>query len=129
MRRPVLAVGAVIFDDNGCLLLVRRDRPPGVGLWSLPGGRVERGESLAEALVREVREETGLDVEAGSHVGTVERGAYLIRDFRARVRGGRLAAGDDANALVFARRSDLMALDLVPLLWEFLEEHDCLPSA
>lgn len=127
MTAPVPAVGAVIFDDGGRLLLIRRDRPPGKGLWSLPGGRVEEGETLAEALVREVREETGLDVEPAQHVGTVKRGPYLIHDFRAHVRGGEPAPGDDANALLFADRAELLGLDLVPRLWEFLEDHGCLP--
>ena len=64
----VPCVGAVVVHD-GQLLLVRRGQEPGKGLWSVPGGRVEAGESLAEACVREVREETGLDVVAGEVVG------------------------------------------------------------
>ena len=58
-------VGAVIKDGPGRLLLIKRGHEPGKGLWSIPGGRVEAGESDADALVREVREETGLVVAAG----------------------------------------------------------------
>jgi 8-oxo-dGTP diphosphatase len=66
-------VGAVIKDDQGRLLLIKRGHEPGAGLWSLPGGRIEPGETDAEALVREMREETGLTVQAGPLLGTVRR--------------------------------------------------------
>ena len=63
--RRIPCVGAVIKDETGRLLLIRRGHEPGAGLWSIPGGRIEPGESDLAALVREVREETGLDVVAG----------------------------------------------------------------
>jgi 8-oxo-dGTP diphosphatase len=66
-------VGAVIKDDQGRLLLIKRGHEPGAGLWSLPGGRIEPGETDAEALVREMREETGLTVQAGPLLGSVRR--------------------------------------------------------
>jgi 8-oxo-dGTP diphosphatase len=66
-------VGVVIKDDQGRLLLIKRGHEPGAGLWSLPGGRIEPGETDAEALVREMREETGLTVQAGPLLGTVRR--------------------------------------------------------
>ena len=66
-------VGAVIKDGQGRLLLIKRGHEPGAGLWSLPGGRIEPGETDAEALVREIREETGLMIEAGQLIGTVRR--------------------------------------------------------
>ncbi|MGH3202102.1 MAG: NUDIX hydrolase [Streptosporangiaceae bacterium] len=66
-------MGAVIKDDRGRLLLIKRGHEPGAGLWSIPGGRIEPGETDAEALVREMREETGLVVQAGPLVGRVRR--------------------------------------------------------
>ena len=94
-------VGAVVRDGAGRLLLIKRGHDPEAGRWSLPGGRVEPGESDAQALVREMREETGLIVQPGPLVGAVERpgpgGSVLeIRDYAATVMGGTLAAGDDA---------------------------------
>jgi 8-oxo-dGTP diphosphatase len=94
-------VGAVIKDARGRLLLIRRGHAPGAGLWSLPGGRIEPGETDAEALVREMHEETGLEIETGRLLGTVRRpgqgGDVLdIRDYTATVTGGTLRPGDDA---------------------------------
>ena len=94
-------MGAIITDDTGRLLLIQRGHEPEEGRWSLPGGRVRPGESDPQALVREVREETGLRVEPGRLVGAVERPApggavFDIYDYAASVSGGQLAAGDDA---------------------------------
>jgi ADP-ribose pyrophosphatase YjhB (NUDIX family) len=110
-------VGAVIKDDLGRLLLIKRGHPPGAGLWSLPGGRIEPGETDAEALVREVREETGLTVEAGGLLGAVHRPArdgdvFDIRDYTATVTGGLLQPGDDAAD---ARWVDAIELESLPI--------------
>jgi 8-oxo-dGTP diphosphatase len=99
----VPCVGAVITDETGRLLLIQRGHDPGRGLWSIPGGRVEAGESDAEAVIREVAEETGLTVTCGPLLGAVERpglaGAIAdIRDYLAFITGGELRAGDDAAA-------------------------------
>ena len=69
--RVIPCVGAVIKDDQGRLLLIKRGHAPGAGLWSLPGGRIEPGETDAEALVREMREETGLVIDPGQLIGAV----------------------------------------------------------
>ncbi|GAA2889831.1 NUDIX domain-containing protein [Streptosporangium fragile] len=123
----VNCVGAVIFDGSGRMLLVRRGRPPGEGLWSVPGGRVEPGESDAEAVVREVLEETGLTVVPGRLVGTVDRPGpggvvYEIRDYLAEVAGGTLAAGDDAADARWVAPAELVRLPLTPGLLDALTE-------
>ncbi|GAA0406664.1 NUDIX hydrolase [Acrocarpospora corrugata] len=114
-------VGAVIRAADGRLLLVRRGRPPGEGLWSVPGGRVEAGECDAEALVREVREETGLDVTAGGLAGTVIRPPYEIHDYYAAAVGGELRAGDDAAEVRWVSDAELRRLPLTDGLLDFLD--------
>lgn len=94
-------VGAIL-TEGGRILLIRRGHEPEAGRWSLPGGRVEPGETDEQALVREVREETGLEVIPGPLTGAVDRPApggrvLAIRDYAASVTGGTLAAGDDAD--------------------------------
>lgn len=97
----VRCVGAVIRDSADRLLLIRRANEPGRGLWSLPGGRVEPGESDEDAVVREVAEETGLTVRAGRLVGRVRIGTYDVGDYVCEVLGGRLAAATDALDAAF----------------------------
>ena len=118
-------VGAVIKDGSGRLLLIKRGHEPGKGLWSIPGGRVEAGESDADALVREVREETGLVVAADRLIGGVRRPAgagreFDIRDYAATVTGGELTPGDDADEAVWAGPAEMAALPLTPGLLEAL---------
>lgn len=131
-RSPcVPCVGAVVRDSAGRLLLVRRVHPPAPGSWSLPGGRVEAGETDEAACRREVAEETGLDVVVGALVGTVELAGpsgvtYEIRDYTCRLLGGELRCGDDASDVGWFAPSDLAALDVVPgllthlLRWQVL---------
>jgi len=131
-RRRVACVSAIIVDDAGRLLVVRRAHEPGAGLWSVPGGRVEAGEDDATALVREVREETGLAVTVGRHVGTVERDGpdgvvYVISDYICTPTGGSLEAGDDAADAVWAATEMVRSLPTVPLLLETLEAWRVLP--
>jgi len=105
-RSPVLGVGAVIWNDRHEVVLIRRGKAPRQGQWSIPGGHLEWGESLHDAIVREVLEETGLTVEIAGLVDTVdliardESGAvtrhYVLIDFAARVVAGELRAGSDA---------------------------------
>ncbi|HLM88648.1 MAG TPA: NUDIX domain-containing protein [Streptosporangiaceae bacterium] len=118
-------VGAVIKDGRGRLLLIKRGHAPGAGLWSLPGGRIEPGETDAEALVREIREETGLTIEAGQLIGTVRRptqdgGVLDIRDYEATVTGGTLRAGDDAADARWVAASELETLPITEGLVEAL---------
>lgn len=124
----VAAVGAIIHDGTRRLLLVRRGRAPALGLWSLPGGRVEAGETDVEALTREVLEETGLVVTVGELVGSVVRPPYEIRDYACTVIGGRLHAGDDATDARWATLAELQALPTSPGLLDALATWSSLPS-
>src|SRR5690349_12959633 len=92
----VHGAGAVIRDDQGRLLLIQRGHEPALGRWSLPGGRLEPGETSAQAVVREVEEETGLVIEAGELLATIDLGHFIVDDYAATVVGGELRAGDDA---------------------------------
>ena len=124
--------GAIVHDRTGRLLLIRRGREPGRGLWSLPGGRCEQGETAAETAVREVREETGLEVAAGPLVGRVERPGlggvvYLIDDVSCTVVGGELTPGDDADEVRWVDAAGLALLPLTEGLLDALTSWDALP--
>jgi ADP-ribose pyrophosphatase YjhB (NUDIX family) len=121
----IQCVGAVIRDSSGRLLLIKRAHEPGAGLWSLPGGRIEPGETDEQAVVREIAEETGLAVRCGTLLGTARLpgpgGAIIeVRDYRAVVIGGDLAAGDDAADARWADSAEMARLPLTTGLAEFL---------
>ncbi len=127
MTGPVVAVGAVVVVDDR-LLLIRRGRGPAAGEWSGPGGRVERGETLAEAVVRELAEETGVEAVCGPLVGWVERISdehhFVILDFWATLLDDRPpVAGDDAAEAEWVPLSDVAERRLVDGLAEFLHQH------
>ena len=120
-------IGAVVTDGHGRLLLIKRGHQPGAGLWSLPGGRIEPGETDAEALVREMLEETGLTVEPGRLLGRVQRPGpgntvLDIRDYAATVTGGTLRAADDAADARWVGEEELAALDITEGLVEVLTD-------
>ncbi len=126
-RRPQLCVGAIaVFAER--LLLIRRGRPPDVGRWSIPGGRVESGETVIEAVVRELAEETGLEGVCGPLVGWTEQvgdaGHFVILDFAVHVLDDQdPVAGDDALEATWVELSEVGEFDLVPGLLEFLADH------
>lgn len=130
--RPELCVGAIVIDDDR-LLLIRRGQGPAGGLWSVPGGRVERGETLAEAVVRELSEETGVSGVCGELVGWVERidedFHYVILDFRViALEATEPVAGSDASEAAWVPISEVSSLRLVDGLAEFLHENDILAT-
>src|ERR1700749_446046 len=130
--RVIPCVGAIIKDGGGRMLLVQRGHEPGKGLWSVPGGKVEAGETDTEAVKREVMEETGLIVEGGPLIGSVRRPAgapdaeFDIRDYAAEVTGGSLTPGDDADAATWADPDEMATLPLVPGLLDALRSWDAL---
>ena len=123
-------VGGIVVSDDGRLLLVRRGQEPAKGAWSVPGGRVEPGESDAEATAREVLEETAVVVRVGRLAGGVEwdapgGGVYVIRDYLCRPESTGptvVRAGDDADQAAWFTPAELRALETSPGLVEALEE-------
>jgi ADP-ribose pyrophosphatase YjhB (NUDIX family) len=115
-NHPLLGVGAIVLQGNH-VLLVERDREPLKGQWSLPGGLVEAGELLIDAARREVKEETGLEVEPLSVVEIFERILrdeegrleyhYVLVDYLCRVVGGKLCAASDARRALWVARQEL----------------------
>ena len=116
-RGPLIAaVSAIVTDAAGRYLLVRRSRPPEAGRWAPPGGRVEAGETLRDAVIREVVEETGLAVRPAREVGVVRRaapggGTYEVHCFVADLLGGEAVAGSDAIGVRWAAPHELSAME------------------
>jgi ADP-ribose pyrophosphatase YjhB (NUDIX family) len=133
---PIVGVGAVVVDRDR-VLLVQRGREPSKGKWSLPGGVLELGESLTEAVAREVKEETGLEVEAIELIELIDRIIreespegrriryhYVIADYLCRVVGGALQAASDAAAVRWVERAEWnshSALALDPITARVIE--------
>ena len=135
--RPLVAVAAVVIRDDGRVLLVQRGQDPGKGRWGLPGGLVELGETLAQALQRELREECGIKVEPGEVLGIVEsrvrdeqgrlRFHYVIIDFLATYRSGELRVASDAADARWVHPEELAAYPLsspqtLPIIRKALEK-------
>lgn len=134
--RRVRCVGAVVLDDAGRLLLIQRGHEPAKGSWSVPGGRVEPGETDEQAVRREIAEETGLLVRVGALAGRVERPGvpgvvYEIYDYDAVLAPGQGAgpghAGDDAADLAWVTRAEMDRLPLTDGLIDALTAWGRLP--
>jgi mutator protein MutT len=121
--RPFLAVGTIVVRD-GRVLLARRGKPPGLGKWSVPGGAVDAGETLADAARREVHEECGIEVELTDTVEVIERITrddtqrvrfhYVIVDYIARWVAGEPHPTPEASEVAWFRPEELAALDITP---------------
>ena len=123
-ERPFVGVGVAIVRD-GQILLVKRRNEPGKGLWAVPGGKVEYGETLRDAAAREVKEETGLDVVVRSLIWSGEsistHGHIVLIDFLGSVLGGELAASDDAEQALWVDVEKVHELPLTPTMHDLLE--------
>jgi ADP-ribose pyrophosphatase YjhB (NUDIX family) len=133
---PIVGVGAVVVH-RGRVLLVKRGHQPLKGKWSLPGGMLELGESLTQGVAREVREETGLNVEAIELIELIDRihkesgpsgervrYHYVIADYLCRVVGGTLQAASDATGVRWVERAEWnshSALELDPITVRVIE--------
>jgi 8-oxo-dGTP diphosphatase len=131
--RRIRCVGAVIKDADGRLLLIKRGHEPGAGLWSLPGGRIEPGETDEQAVRREIREETNLTVECRRLLGRAQlpgnAGTVMeVSDYLAVVTGGELAAGDDAADARWVTAADLASLPLTSGLAGYLTAWGAYPG-
>ncbi len=128
---PELCVGAVAVRDDA-LLMIRRGRRPGLGRWSLPGGRLEQGETVAEAVLRELSEETGLKGLCGPLLGWIEllgddptEDHFIVLDFIVTiVDDDDPRAGDDASEVAWVPIWQVPELDLTDGLAEFLADHE-----
>lgn len=127
-NQPLIGVGAVILRD-GKILLEKRRSDPGKGKWSIPGGLVELGERIEETVLREVLEETGLQVESPKQIDVVdnvvrdENGQvkyhFVIVDYLVSLKGGTLKAGSDAEDLRWVSLEDVDGYDLTKTFREF----------
>jgi len=127
--RPIVGVGGVVLID-GRVLLIKRRFEPLAGRWSLPGGTLEVGETLAEGLARELKEETGLDVVVGPVVDVFDRITpdpdgrvrfhYVLVDYLCHPLGGEPVAGSDVSDVALADIDDLARYDLTPKTLEVI---------
>ena len=127
---PIVSVGAVVIDGER-VVLVKRGQEPLKGRWSLPGGVVEAGEALDAAVVREVREETGLDVQVGPVVEVLDRinrdetgrveYHYVIVDYVCRAVGGSLTCASDADDARWVDRGDVREYELTTKVAEVID--------
>jgi ADP-ribose pyrophosphatase YjhB (NUDIX family) len=136
--RPIVGVGGVVFI-GGRVLLIKRRFEPLAGRWSLPGGAVEIGETLAEGLIREMKEETGLDVDVGPVVDVFDRITrdddgrtrfhYVLVDCLCTVRAGTPVAGSDVAEVALADVGDLARYDLTPKTIDVIARAKALAAA
>ena len=130
--KPIVGIGAIIVH-NGKMLLEKRKNDPGKGRWSVPGGVVELGENVTQTVIREVKEETGLDVAEPEHIDVVdqitrdENGRikyhFVIIDYLVDLKGGTLKAASDADELEWVSLDDVEKCDLTGTFRAFFERN------
>ncbi len=130
--RPIVGVGAVIVDDEGRVVLIKRRYEPLAGQWSLPGGTLEVGETLEAGVAREMLEETGLEVEVGPVIDVFDRILldadkkvryhFVLVDYLCRPRGGSLAADSDVTDAVYAHPEHLAEYKLTAKAEEMIRK-------
>jgi mutator protein MutT len=130
--QPIVGVGAIIVQE-GKILLVKRGSEPGKGKWSVPGGLVELGEKLGKAVVREVREETNLDVEVVRLIDAVDniirdsngklQFHFVIIDYLTKLKGGTLQSNSDVLDTRWVRIEEAEDYDLTSTFREFLQRN------
>jgi 8-oxo-dGTP diphosphatase len=131
-KKPVVGVGAIILDGNK-ILLEKRKNAPSKGKWTVPGGLVELGESMEQAVIREVKEETGLEVyeprlvDAVNYISLGERGAvryhFVIVDYLVTVKCGKPKAASDADALKWVPLNEVEEYDLTESFRRFFQRN------
>jgi len=131
-NQPIVGVGAIIICE-GEILLEKRKNEPGKGKWSVPGGLVELGESVEQTVIREVKEETGLEVEKPEHIDVVDniirdesgkvKYHFVIIDYFMRLKGGTLKAASDAEELKWVSLNDVEKYDLTKTFREFFQRN------
>ena len=131
-KQPIIGVGAVIIKD-GKILLEKRKNEPGKGKWSIPGGLVELGETIEQTVIREVKEETGLEVEKPKHIDVVDNVVrddnseikyhFVIIDYFVKLKGGTLEARNDAEELRWVPLTDVEKHDLTKTFREFFQRN------
>ena len=126
---PAIGVGAVVFNDQGAVLMICRNKPPALGLWSVPGGKLEPGESLVSACRREIKEETDVDVNVQHIIAVVERRIenfhYVIIDFLAELEPGKTCspnAQSDVSEARWIMLNELQDFQLVVGLEEIIRQ-------
>ncbi len=130
--RPLVGVGAVVVQGNR-FLMVKRKNEPGAARWTLPGGMVEYGEPVSEAIVREVREECGICVRPVRLVDVIDffesdehnqaKFHYVLIDFECEYLGGVLAASSDVSDVRWVPQNEVESLSVPQFTADFLREH------
>ena len=131
-NQPIVGVGAIIIRE-GEILLEKRKNEPGKGKWSVPGGLVELGESVEQTVMREVKEETGLEVEKPEHIDVVDniirdesgrvKYHFVIVDYLVKLKSGTLKAASDAEELRWVTFDEVEKYDLTKTFREFFQRN------